>query len=155
MIPEYKNLNSLVLNAIAQKDLVSRDIDTAYVIGKYYCDFLRSENKSLSIYVPFYNEQTASYLSKYIYFLDLSLKLFSITPLTDPKGTYILDLFHWSLRSHLGITDFFVPFNGKGDGYFNYGIKDEFQVPFNRLAPVFYKDDISKVSSDYWKKRSN
>jgi len=89
----FEQINRLVFEAIQPSKSESRMFT---IIGEWYYRFVNSDEKKLTLTVPFYSEGIHEAIVEYLYFFEITLKLTELETLKSFEGTFLFDIFKYS-----------------------------------------------------------
>ena len=139
-VPEFNKIDSIVHDALSWKIESTKKYELQ-VLGKYYYLLILSNNKSLSIKVPRYDFNFLNLITEYIYYLDLTIKLFIEERIQEYNGTVIFDIFRFCRMHSKDFNRLIFPFTEVNENEIIYGTNSEFVISREKFIPIFDPDD--------------
>jgi hypothetical protein len=136
----FEQINGLVFEAIQPSKSESRIF---MVIGEWYYRFVNSNEKKLTLTVPFYSDGIPEAITEYLYFFESTLKLVESQPLNSFDGTFLFDIFKYSSSSYntRKEEDFRLPFKKSVNNNIHL-FGDSTVTKEDQFLPVFKSDGI-------------
>ena len=69
------------------------------VIGKWYYDFLISNQEKLTLYLPSYDEKLLNIIYDYVRLFSLTYRLLKKNPILDFEGTCLFNIFDYKINT--------------------------------------------------------
>lgn len=135
----FEQINGLVFEAIQPSKSESRILT---IIGEWYYRFVNSNEKKLTLTVPFYSECIHEMVLEYLYFFEIILKFNGAKSLEDFEDTFLFDIFEYSKSSDIKRKegDFKLAFQKRINGVLFF---DKSTVTGeNYFLPVFKSESI-------------
>ena len=123
-VPEFNKIDSIVHDVLSW-EIESNEKYELQVLGRYYYLFILSNNKFLSIKVPRYDFDFLNIITEYLYYLDLTLKLFIEDRVQEYNGTVVFDIFGFCRIHSEDFNRLIFPFSEVNEKEIIYGTNSE------------------------------
>ncbi|HEU4791136.1 MAG TPA: hypothetical protein VFS71_15725, partial [Flavobacterium sp.] len=134
----FNKIHDVVLEALEIQDKRPYILE---VIGKWYYNFLTSNQEQLSLYIPCYDEESLKIIYDYVRLFSLTNRLLKKNAVTNFDGTCLLNIFDYNKKRNNFYsgrsTIEFVKKEGNSLVW-----SDNIVVGTNRFLPIFKKEQI-------------
>ena len=111
------------------------------VIGKWYYDFLISNQEKLTLYLPCHDEKLLNIIYDYVRLFSLTCRLLKKNPVSNFEGTCLLNIFDYNAKkNNFSTGKSTIDFMKKSGNFLIWS--DNIAVQTNRFLPIFRKEQI-------------
>lgn len=120
---------------------------TLEVTGKWYYDFLISNQEKLTLYLPSYDEKLLNIIYDYVRLFSLTYRLLKKNPILDFEGTCLFNIFDYKINTNnFSSGKSTIDFVNESANFLIWS--DNIAVETNRFLPVFSKEQIE---NSHWR----
>lgn len=142
----FNKIHAVVLESLNLQD---EHTDFFKVVGKWYHDFLKSNENTLNLYVPKYKVEFLDVAYEYTRLFSLTYRLINKSKLTAFQNTCLFNVFDYNKKRgyFLNNRKSTIDFIKQEEEVIHWS--DDVLTSKNRFIPVFIKEQIENLNWDY------